>query len=223
MRVCVIIPAYNEAQTLGEVIGNLLPLEYGIVVVDDGSRDGTAEIARAAGAIALKHCVNLGQGAALQTGMDYARRHKAQIIVTFDADGQHSPADIPVLLHALDMHKADIVLGSRFLGRAPGIGFFKKYLLKLAVVYTNATTGVKLTDTHNGLRALNVATTGRIRLTQNRMAHASELLHQVAEYKLRYVEVPCTIAYTNYSCAKGQKLSGWIHIVMDQMIGRLAR
>ena len=221
LNVFIIIPAYNEASVIGDVIDGLLPLAHTIVVVDDGSKDETAKAARRHGAVVLSHCTNIGQGAALQTGIEYARLCNADVVVTFDADGQHQPVDIPVLLNALERKNVDVVLGSRFLGAAHGLRRFRKMLLKLMVQYTNITAGMRLTDAHNGLRALRMATTGRISIKQNRMAHASELLQQIAKYKLRYVEVPCTIIYTPYSLAKGQKLSNSINILADLFLRRL--
>lgn len=221
VRVFILIPAYREAQVIGDVIRNLHPLKHTVVVINDGSPDNTADVARAAGAIVLTHCMNLGQGAALQTGLEYARRQRADRVVTFDADGQHSPDDVTALLHAMDEKDVDIALGSRFLGKAPGIGWLRKLILKLAVIYTNLSTGLRLTDTHNGLRALGATAIDCIQLKQNRMAHASELLQQVAEHRLRYTEVPCTITYTPYSVAKGQKLFNAVNILTDQTIGKL--
>ncbi len=222
MIVCVIIPAYNEASTIGNVLSGLQALGYRTVLVDDGSKDATAEIARKAGATVLSHCVNLGQGAALQTGIEYVRQQGiADVVVTFDADGQHQAADIPILLNALERTSADIALGSRFLGQAEGIHRLRKLLLKLMVRYTNLTTGLKLTDVHNGLRAMRVKATKSIVLKQNRMAHASELLHQIARHRLRYVEAPCTVRYTPYSLAKGQKLSHSAYIFADLILRRL--
>lgn len=221
MTCFILIPAYNEAQLIGEVIAGLAPLGHRMVVIDDGSRDGTAQAAQAKGAMVLRHCVNLGQGAALQTGLDYARAHGAHTVVTFDADGQHVPADITRLLEMLEAHNADVVLGSRFLGEARNIRWLRKTLLRLMVHYTNATTGLKLTDVHNGLRALRVDTTRAIQLKQNRMAHASELLQQIARHKLRYTEIPCTIIYTPYSLAKGQKLYHAVYILADLLMRRM--
>src|SRR5205823_120653 len=114
----VVIAAYNEAVTIARVIGDVSRFGYEIVVVDDGSRDGTADIAKRSGAAVLRHRINLGQGAALQTGIDYALRKGAERIVTFDADGQHRAQDIPKLLEALDRSRVDYALGSRFLGSA---------------------------------------------------------------------------------------------------------
>ena len=221
MKIFVIIPAYNEGYSLGTVLSGLSPFPYTAVVIDDGSQDDTANIACSHGAVVLTHCVNLGQGAALQTGIEYARQCHADVIVTFDADGQHRAADIPFLLDALEKKDVDIVLGSRFLGEAIGIGWLRKKMLKLLVWYMNKTTGLQLTDAHNGFRALKVASTRCIRLKQNRMAHASEILQQIAVHKLRYAEIPCTIVYTPYSISKGQKLSQAVNIIADLFIRRL--
>jgi len=224
MKIFIIIAAYNEARAIGNVIHELLPLNHTIVVVNDGSRDDTAAIARRSGATVLTHCMNLGQGAALQTGIEYARKRRADIIVTFDADGQHLVSDIASLLSALDNENVDIVLGSRFLGKKHyGMPVMRRMLLKLGVHYTNMTTELKLTDIHNGLRAFKVEPTRCIRLKQSRMAHASELLQQVAKFKLRYREVPCTILYSPYSLSKGQRLPQLVNVLADLLIGRLRK
>lgn len=221
MKILILIPAYNESSTIAGVIASLLPLGHTILIIDDGSNDNTADLAHKAGATVISHCINLGQGAALQTGLEYARKAHADIVITFDADGQHHPADIALLLEAMHTKNADIVLGSRFLGEARNISWIKKIILKLMVHYINTTTSLRITDAHNGLRALRVATTHNIQLKQNRMAHASELLQQIEKYHLRYAEIPCTITYTPYSVSKGQKISHSMNILADLFIGRL--
>lgn len=223
MHPFIIIPAYNEASIIGRVISELKSYHYTVVVIDDNSTDNTASAAREHGAIVLSHCINLGQGAALQTGFEYARQCNADVMVTFDADGQHLASEISLLLNALEENNADIALGSRFLGEARNISATRRSVLQLIVHYTNFTTGLKLTDAHNGFRALRVATTRSINLKQGRMAHASELLQHIAANKLRYVEVPVTIIYTPYSIAKGQKLIQGIEILADLFLGRLKR
>src|SRR5262249_10718749 len=156
---------------------------------DDGSADDTAERASAA-SIVLRHPVNLGQGAALQTGIDCALQQGADVIVTFDADGQHRAADIERLVAALAEARADFALGSRFLGHTVALPAARRLLLRAATVFTQLSTGLRLTDTHNGLRAMTRRGAGAIRLRQNRMAHASEILAQIAASGLRHVEVP---------------------------------
>lgn len=221
--VTVIIAAYNEAPVIASVVADLQRAGWPVVVVDDGSRDETEALARQAGAKVVTHPVNLGQGAALQTGLDYALAHGADIIVTFDADGQHRAADIPRLIEALHMRGADYALGSRFLGSAIDLPAKRRLLLRAATLFTRLTTGLALTDTHNGLRAMTRRGASRIRLKQNRMAHASEILHQIAQSGLACVEVPVTIEYSSYSLAKGQRLSDSLAILIDLFARRLHR
>jgi polyprenyl-phospho-N-acetylgalactosaminyl synthase len=231
-QVYVVIAAYNEAAVIARVIGEVKRAGYRVVIVDDGSRDETAAVARAAGAVVLKHPFNLGQGAALQTGIEYALAQaaeveraveRAEVIVTFDADGQHRVADIARLVEALAAERADFVLGSRFLGHSPNLPSLRRLLLQAATFFTRLTTGLQLTDTHNGLRAMTRRGAAAIRLRQNRMAHASEFLSQVAASGLRYVERPVTIEYTAYSLAKGQNMRDAILILLDLFARRLYR
>ena len=222
-HVWVIIAAYNEAGTLARVISNVESYGFRAAVVDDGSKDATYRIALANGAVAIRHPVNLGQGAALQTGIAYALTRGAQAIVTFDADGQHRASDIEVLLAALKRENADFALGSRFLGRSLRMPVIRFLLLRLATLFTRLTTGLRLTDTHNGLRAMTRKGAQAIRLRQNRMAHASEILSQIADSGLRYVEVPVTIEYTAYSLAKGQRIGDSLTILSDLITEKLYR
>jgi len=219
----VVIPAFNEAAVIARVVGEVARAGYRVVVVDDGSRDATADLARAAGATVIEHPFNLGQGAALQTGIDYALAQGAERIVSFDADGQHRVTDIARLTEALTDERADFALGSRFLGQAPHLPTLRRLALQAATSFTRLTTGLQLTDAHNGLRAMTRRGAAAIRLRQNRMAHASEFLSQVAESGLRCVERPVTIEYTAYSLAKGQKLGDAVLILLDLFARRLYR
>ena len=219
--VWVVIAAYNEARAIGRVLGELASLPYRVVVVDDGSADATAELAARAGAEVLRHPINLGQGAALQAGIDYALLRGASHVVTFDADGQHRAEDIAALIAALSAHDADFALGSRFRGAAVDLPPLRRLMLRAATAFTRATTGLDVTDAHNGLRAMTRRGAARIRLRQNRMAHASEILHQIAASGLRYVEVPVTIQYSRYSLAKGQRASEFVVILLDLFARRL--
>jgi glycosyltransferase involved in cell wall biosynthesis len=218
-----IIPAYNEAAVIGRVVADVAKRGYHVAVVDDGSIDETGRRASAAGAIVVTHPINLGQGAALQTGIQFALRQGAQVIVTFDADGQHRPADIESLIDALTTNNADFALGSRFLGGAVAMPPSRRILLLAATWFTRQTTGLKVSDTHNGLRAMTRRGASRIKLRQNRMAHASELLDQIARSGLCYVEVPVTIEYSRYSLAKGQRLADSLRILVDLSAQRLHR
>jgi glycosyltransferase involved in cell wall biosynthesis len=222
MPVWVVIAAYNEARVIARVVGDVARRGYHVVVVDDGSSDETAE--RASGdSVVVRHPINLGQGAALQTGIDYALQQGAEFVVTFDADGQHRAADIERLVAALREARADFALGSRFLGHTVALPAARRQLLRAATTFTQLTTGLRLTDTHNGLRAMTRRGAGAIRLRQNRMAHASEILAQVAASGLPYVEVPVRIEYTAYSLAKGQRLGDALAILFDLFARRLYR
>jgi polyprenyl-phospho-N-acetylgalactosaminyl synthase len=221
--IIVVIAAFNEAGMIGWVVQDLRQSYPNVVVVDDGSSDSTAASALAGGAVVLRHPVNLGQGAALQTGITYALARGGDFVVTFDADGQHACADIARLVRALTEHDAEVALGSRFLGKAVGISRARRMVLQLAVLFTRLTTGLKVTDAHNGLRVFTRTAARKVKITQNRMAHASELVDQIARFKMRYVEVPVTISYTSHSRAKGQTLLGAADIVGDLVLGKLAR
>ena len=221
--VWVIIAAYREAKVIADVVADVTATGHRVVVVDDGSPDQTAERAAQAGATVIRHPINLGQGAALQTGLDYALAQGANVVVTFDADGQHRAADIPGLVDALVQHGADFALGSRFLGSTVNLPASRRALLKAAVWFTRATTGLRITDSHNGLRAMTRHGASRIHLRQNRMAHASEILHQIAVSDLRYVETPVTIHYSAYSLEKGQTLFDALLIILDLFARRLHR
>ena len=214
-RTYVVIAAYNEAGMIARVVSEVRRAGYRTVVVDDGSKDTTTQAARSAGATVIQHPFNLGQGAALQSGIDLALAKGAEIIVTFDADGQHSAADISRLASALAEENADFALGSRFLELTSKIPRLRRLLLKAATKFTRVTTGLRLTDSHNGLRAMTRRGAGVIRLQQNRMAHASEFLSQIGSSGLHYVERPVTVHYSAYSIAKGQKTTDSIHILLD--------
>ena len=220
----VVVPTFNEEHSLAAVLTGLVGRGAEVVVVDDGSSDATAQVALTFPVTLLRHASNLGQGAALQTGLRYAlAMAETRYIVTFDADGQHSADDIAPLLAPLAAGTHDVALGSRFVagGRAVNISPQKRLLLRLALGFTRATTGLHLTDTHNGLRALTVAAAARLTITQNRMAHASEILEQVARARLRVCEVPVTVRYTPYSLAKGQGVLESINVLWEMIFGRI--
>lgn len=219
----IVIPAFNEGGVIGDVVRNVQLKFPNLVVVDDCSWDDTAIAARAAGALVVRHVINLGQGAALQTGIDFASRHGAKAVVTFDADGQHNIEDVTQMLQIQAETGADIVLGSRFTGKAIGITTARRVLLKAAVIFTWMTSGIKLTDAHNGLRLLTQHAMQKIRITQNRMAHASEIIEQIGRQKLKFAEAPCTVTYTDYSIAKGQSGFSAIKILTDLIIARISK
>lgn len=207
---------YNESAVIGSVIDTLRREFAHIVCVDDGSTDGSQGAARAAGAVVVQHPINLGQGAALQTGIDYAMADPdLGCIVTFDADGQHRVDDARLMVDRVLDDEVDLVLGSRFLDGRTRLTAAKAVMLRAAALQMRLATGLTLTDAHNGLRAFNPRVGGQIRLTQNRMAHASEFIHQVARMQPRWVEHPVEIVYSQYSKSKGQPLLNSVNILAD--------
>lgn len=211
-----VVPLYNEAQVVREVIEDARRTFPHIVVVDDGSRDDSAAQAEAAGAVVVRHPINLGQGAALQTGIRYVlERTDARYLITFDADGQHSVADAAAMVAAARKEDLAIVLGSRFLKGPSPVGRLKRLVLATAAVVASRTTGMHLTDAHNGLRLLRRDAAEQLNLRQNRMAHASEIIRQLGATGLPWREFPVHIAYTAYSKAKGQSLLNSVNILVD--------
>lgn len=213
-----VIAAYNEGSMIMEVVRRVTPVAN-VVVVDDGSSDDTADRALEAGAHVAVHLVNRGQGAALQTGIEYALNRGAGHVVTFDADGQHDLDDAMAMVEVCRSQGLDMVLGSRFLGGTVNMPLSRRLTLKAAVLFTRLTTGLKLTDAHNGLRVFSRAAASRLRITQDRMAHASEITSKIRSLGLTFVEHPVTITYTEYSLRKGQKISNSVRILEDIIIG----
>jgi len=215
----VVIPLYNEQTVITGVIAELLQSFTHIVCVDDGSTDDSAAVAGTAGARVITHPHNLGQGAALQTGISYAREQTGcGFIVTFDADGQHRVVDAEAMVELARTDDVSIVFGSRFLDDRTKPGLAKKIVLKTAVAVTNLTTGLTLTDAHNGLRVLRIDAARAVNLKQDRMAHASEIVAQLGRSRLTWREFPVEVLYTDYSKAKGQSLLNSINILVDLII-----
>ncbi|MBX9782764.1 MAG: glycosyltransferase family 2 protein [Chitinophagaceae bacterium] len=221
--VFIIVPCFNEdASVLHQTLTDLLSAGYSVVLVDDGSTINQQTIAADLPVSFLRHEVNLGQGAALQTGTEFALEKNAEYIVHFDADGQHQSSDIRDLLQSLFTNEYDVSFGSRFLtANHPSIPPFKKIIIAVARFINYLFTGILLSDAHNGMRAFNKKAASSIIITENRMSHASEILFEVKKNKLRYCEVPVTIVYSSYSRHKGQ--SGWnsIRIVFDLLLHKL--
>ena len=224
MKTFIVIAAYNEEESIANVIKSLKKEGYhNIVVVDDGSKDKTYEICKKENAIALQHSINRGQGAALKTGIDYSLQNGAEIIVTFDADGQHRADEIKRLTAPIEKGEVDVALGSRFLDNKTRVPFFKKLTLKAGIVFTRIFSGIKLTDTHNGFRAFSRKAAEQIQITQDRMAHASEIIDEIARKHIKFREIPVTIVYTKYAQAKGQSIFNSIKIASKFLLHKLTR
>ncbi|MCM3661101.1 glycosyltransferase family 2 protein [Georgenia satyanarayanai] len=211
-----VVPLYQEEAVIGDVVAEARETFPGIVCVDDGSADDSAARARTAGAVVVRHPVNLGQGAALQTGIDWVlERTDARYLVTFDADGQHQVSDAVAMVHRAREEDLAVVFGSRFLDRRTRPGLLKRVVLMVAVWVTNRSTGLRLTDAHNGLRVIRRDAAQRVQLRQNRMAHATEIVAQLGRTGLPWAEQPVHLLYTDYSRAKGQSLLNSVNILVE--------
>lgn len=218
-RTWFVVPLFNEGTVVGDVIRDLRTRYPLVVCVDDGSGDDSAQVARDAGAAVVRHPFNMGQGAVLKTGIDYALRDpQMQQVVTFDADGQHQVDDAAAMIRLRESDGVDVVLGSRFLDGRTTPSRLKRLVLRGAVWYSNLTSGVKLTDAHNGLRVLGREACEKITIEQNRMAHASELVEEIGRHRLSVAEHPVHILYTDYSRSKGQSVLNSVNIVIDMLI-----
>ncbi|WP_256841780.1 glycosyltransferase family 2 protein [Ornithinimicrobium cryptoxanthini] len=214
-----VIPLFNEATVIAEVVAGALGTFPQIVCVDDASTDGSAVEARRAGAVVVTHPFNLGQGAALQTGISYVlQATDAAYVVTFDADGQHQVQEAAQMVQRARDEDVAIVFGSRFLDKRTKPGFLRRVILWGAVWITNQQTGLRLSDAHNGLRVIRRDAAQSLRLEQNRMAHATEIVLQLARTRLPWVEHPVHILYTDYSRKKGQSLMNSINILIDTIV-----
>ncbi len=208
MKLTIIIPAYNEESTIGHVIQqvravNLPGVEKEIVVVNDGSSDQTVEIARSKGAVVIQHIINRGLGGALGTGIEAALRRGADIIVTCDADGQHSPDDIRKVVEPIRMGQADVVIGSRML-ETGGMPWTRRMANRLANLVTLVLFGIRTTDSQSGLRAFSRSAAKQIRIRTNTYEVSSEICGEIGRHRLKFIEVPIQAIYTDYSLSKGQ-------------------
>lgn len=217
-----VIPSYNESLIAVETVEKILEAGYGIVFVDDGSRNDEAYQALKwkylPNLVCIQHPINLGQGASLQTGADYVRKFnpEAHYLVHFDADGQHRLEDLENFLEQFKKKpELDIVIGSRFLGNAVNMGKKRKKHKQLSILFMKLFVGLKLTDTHNGFRVIKVSALSNLQITMNRMAHASEIEALIKNNKLNYAEAPMTVIYSDYALAKGQKLGNAVNVAKD--------
>lgn len=213
MKISCVIPAYNEAQKINLVIAKVLPLVDELIVVDDCSKDNTFELICQTKAVALHHPINRGQGAALQTGDEYALSHGADIVVHFDADDQFKAEEIASLVAPIKEGQADAVFGSRFLGSA-NFPFAKRFIIMPLARFINRLFGIKMSDPQSGFRAMNRKTLSQIKIENRGMAHCSEILYKVVKTKAKVIEVPITVTYHEF----GQSFGGGFKIIKDLLI-----
>lgn len=226
MKLIAVIPAYNEARVVADIIRTARSSVDSVIVVDDGSHDDTAIVARKAGAIVLRHWINRGQGAALRTGIDAALRLGADVMIHLDADGQHDPSCISALVDPIRRGDADVVFGSRFLSTYPdGMPRSRRMLLAAARTFNAIFMGIprRVTDPQSGMRAFDQGAALLISFRQDKMAHCSEILRLVTRSSLRWIEVPIPIRYTNESLSKGQSSLDALKIVWQLFLSAVTK
>jgi glycosyltransferase involved in cell wall biosynthesis len=226
-KLTIVMPAYNEAPVIGRVLSSLPSAVEGfsaveVIVVDDGSIDGTSDIAQSAGAIVLRHKINRGLGGALGTGLKAALLRGADVIVTFDADGQHRPEDIERLTRPILCGEADAVIGSR-MRDSHGMPASRVVINMLANLLTYMLFGVWTTDSQSGLRAFSRTAAERIRIRTNRMEVSSEFLTEIREHNLSLAEVAIPSIYTDYSRRKGQASLNALNVFFKLVLRRFVK
>lgn len=222
MKLAIVIPAYNEETVIGSVISGL-PRELSgisdikVLVIDDGSKDLTSDLARAAGAKVLRHLINRGQGAAVQTGIEAAKKLGCDFVVTIDGDGQHHGRDVADLLQPLLRDEADVVNGSRFMKRQ-SIPWLRRIYNFFANFVTWVMSGYFLTDSQSGMKAFGPQAIRAINITANRYEFCTEIIREASAFKLRIKEIPVDVSYTKYSMKKGQNFAVGLNTIFKLII-----
>ncbi|MFH1890161.1 MAG: glycosyltransferase family 2 protein [Candidatus Kuenenbacteria bacterium] len=223
MKIFAVLPVYNEnPEKLSQLLEKLKNFVDEVVVVDDGSKTVISnQLTGNKGKIViLRHQINRGQGAALQTGTDYAIREGADIIVHLDSDGQHRPEDIPALIRPIQEDKVDFVFGSKFLGQYNKIPWTKKYIIvPIARIINYIFTGLELSDAHNGMRAFSAKVAHEVYIAQDKMAHNTEYSYLVKKNNIKYTEVPVKVIYHEY----GQGIGGGVRILKELVMGKILK
>jgi len=212
----IIIPAKNEATRIGQVLHSLKDLGYqNVVVIDDGSTDNTAEVAKGFGAFVIQHPINMGPGAATQTGISYSLDQGAEYLVTIDADTQHFPKDIQRMLDTIIEKNVEVVIGSRFLEQN-NIPLTRIFYNKIANVVSFMATGIYLSDSQSGMKAFTADFCSKAKLYHNGFEFCVEIIRNISDLNVRYTEVPIDVQYTHETLQKGQNL--WVGF---RMLGRI--
>ncbi len=222
-HVVIVIPAYNEERTILGVIRGLKQHGFErLIVVDDGSTDRTSELACQEGVILLRHVLNRGLGGALGTGISAALRLGAERIVTFDADGQHDPDDIPRMLEPIEKGEADVVIGSRMLDPT-GMPYSRRLANWIANVATLFLFRGWTTDSQSGLRAFSGQAATRMRIMTSGMEVSSEIIAETVKNSLKCKEVRVKAIYTDYSLSKGQNFKLGVQTLIKLILAKLRR
>jgi len=223
LKTYVVVPAYNEEKTIGNVLRELLQYFKGeeIVVVNDGSRDKTREVAQEKGVVVLTHLVNRGLGGALGTGIRYALLKGAELILTFDADGQHLVDDALRVMKPVAEGKADFAVGSRLKGDVSEMPFVKRFGNFVLDFITAVFAKKYVSDSQSGLRCLNRECASKIKITCDRYAVSSEIIIEASKNGCRIVEVPIKAVYTEYSKKKGTNILEGVKIAFNLLLDRM--
>ena len=223
-EIFVIIPCYNESSVVRNTVTDVLKHGYNVVVVDDYSKDNSKKQVQGLPIYYLRHRTNMGQGAALQTGIEFAKKKGAKYFVTFDADGQHDSNDINGMFEELRNKKVDIVFASRFLpGATTNISAARSFVLNTARYVNYFVSGILLSDAYNGLRIFNEKAAAILKITENKMAHATEIQLLAAQNKLSYCEFPNHIQYNDYTKRKGLKNIDGLKIIFEILLFKIFR
>lgn len=208
MKVAAIIPAFNEAKRVGAVVAGAKPFVGVVIVVDDGSSDETAEAARQAGAVVLRHVQNCGAGAATMTGVEYARQQGFDCIVTIDADGQHAASDIPKLLQCI-AEGSDLAIANRFSSKS-NIPLIRRFANAIGNLLTFAVTGLLLPDTQCGFKAFGPKALRDVDIKMSGFEFCTEIIREAATHKWKIASIPSKVVYSEYTLAKGQSFANGI-------------
>jgi glycosyltransferase involved in cell wall biosynthesis len=220
--IAVVIPAYNEATRISGVIRDALSHTPLVIVVDDGSTDGTGDAARAAGALVVRHPENSGAGAATMTGIEAARLKGATVIITLDADGQHDPADIPLLLKPIEEGKADIVFANRF-GQRNHIPFIRRVFNGIGNLVTFVATGRWVSDSQCGFKIFGPKAVKEIHLRMRGFEFCTEIVRETVHHKWRVAEIPTKVLYSEYTMAKGQSFANGVKTALKILLRSFLR
>lgn len=222
MKLLIIVPAYNEATVLSQTLKGIRkvtdPLGADLLVVDDGSVDETFQVAQASQVAVVRHVLNRGLGGAIGTGLEYAKRHKYDLAVTIDADGQHYPQDIKRLIRPIITQKAEVVIGSRFMGNLESMPPDRRFILFCSNSLTWILFGQKTSDSLSGFRAFGQRAIKSIQIKTERMEVSNEFFSEIKRLNLRLAEVPIKVIYTDYSKAKGQANSNAVNVIWKLLL-----
>ena len=214
--IVVLLPAFNEEQVIGNVLSDIQKEGYeNICVIDDGSSDRTYEIAQSHGVNVLRHPINRGAGAAMQTGIEYVKMTNGQYLLCMDSDGQHAPDDITALINKMYESKADIVIGNRFMSDANDIPETRKFYNSIANIFTNVLCKNNYSDTQSGFRLLNRKAIETLNLGSRGFGFCSEMIILGEQIGLKIEQVPIKVVYTKYSMNKGQNFLEGVRTAKD--------